>query len=133
MSDDANDVTAFVSCAEPLRSAVLGALPKKESRLIPRVLATVLERMLDADWGAVRARIEGEAGRLADSPELAPPVVVQRLLVSGEDHRHGRHPGFDCVAIGRAIWRRLTQGANEGASTIEQQIVRVTTNRYERS
>jgi membrane peptidoglycan carboxypeptidase len=62
-----------------------------------------------------------------------PPLVAQRLLVSAEDHRHGRHGGIDYYAICRAVWRRLVQRRREGASTIEQQIVRVLTNRFERT
>lgn len=101
--------------------------------MIGRVLVFVLEKALAADWAAIRGRIESESARLLCSPELAPSPIMQRLLVSGEDHRHGRHPGFDPIAIGRALWRRFSRGSHEGASTIEQQIVRVVTYRYERS
>lgn len=101
--------------------------------MIGRVLVFVLEKMFAADWDAVQGRIESESARLVCRPELAPSIVMQRLLVSGEDHRHGRHLGFDPIAIGRALWRRFSRGTHEGASTIEQQIVRVVTNRYERS
>lgn len=97
------------------------------------MLVLILEKALAADWDAVRGRIETESARFGSRPELAPSPIMQRLLVSGEDHRHGRHPGFDPIAIGRALWRRVSRGAHEGASTIEQQIVRVVTNRYERS
>lgn len=55
------------------------------------------------------------------------------LLVSGEDHRHAYHPGFDIRAIGRALWRRVRYHCREGASTIEQQIVRVLTGHFERT
>lgn len=79
----------------------------------------------------VRARIELECARFVRDPAFVPPVVAQQLLVSGEDHRHAGHPGFDLIAIGRAIWRRVTCGSREGASTIEQQIVRTVTGRYE--
>jgi len=79
----------------------------------------------------VRAGIALECARLARHPELAPPLVAQRLLVSGEDHRHAWHPGFDLIAICRALWRRMAYGSREGASTIEQQIVRTITGRYE--
>ena len=101
--------------------------------MIWRIPIRLLQRALAPDWEVIRGRIESECARLASSPELAPSTSMQRLLVSGEDHRHGRHPGFDPIAIGRALWRRLSRGSHEGASTIEQQIVRVITNRYERS
>jgi penicillin-binding protein 1A len=59
------------------------------------------------------------------------PSLVQKLLISAEDHRHAWHKGFDTRAICRAIWRRIIDGRREGASTIEQQIVRILTNRFE--
>jgi penicillin-binding protein 1A len=71
--------------------------------------------------------------QLTNRPHLAAPLIMQRLLVSGEDHRHERHKGFDLRAICRAIWRWLAYNRHEGASTIEQQIVRVLTNRFERT
>ena len=52
------------------------------------------------------------------------------LLVLGEDHRNKYHIGFDIIAITRAIYRRVTTGLKEGASTIEQQLVRVITADY---
>ena len=86
-----------------------------------------------SDATLVRATIEVEWRRLRRFPELVPPTAAQQLLVSGEDHRHSRHPGFDPIAIGRAVWRRVSRRSREGASTIEQQIVRVITGRYERT
>jgi membrane carboxypeptidase/penicillin-binding protein len=58
---------------------------------------------------------------------------MQQLLISGEDHRHFRHVGIDIISIGRAIWRRLMGISIEGASTIEQQIVRVITEDFDRT
>lgn len=52
------------------------------------------------------------------------------FLVVGEDHRFYKHVGFDVVGIGRAIYRDFFQGKREGASTIEQQLVRVLTEDY---
>lgn len=47
------------------------------------------------------------------------------FLIIGEDHRYYKHIGFDVVGICRAIYRDVFQGKREGASTIEQQLVRV--------
>jgi penicillin-binding protein 1A len=60
-------------------------------------------------------------------------VLLHKLLISGEDHRFFSHGGFDLVAIARAIWRNLAFNKREGASTIEQQIVRVLTGNYQKS
>lgn len=85
------------------------------------------------DWQLVRARIDLEHSKLMAGQRLTPALLVQKLLVSGEDHRHGKHCGFDVIAILRALWRRLSRQSREGASTIEQQVVRVITARYERT
>lgn len=59
--------------------------------------------------------------------------LLKNILISGEDHRFRYHMGFDIIAIIRAIKNRLLYKKIEGASTIEQQLVRVITNNFERS
>lgn len=88
---------------------------------------------LGSAWNQVCNQIERECEEMGANPGATPPLLAQMLLVSGEDRRHGRHPGFDMHAIGRALWRRVVHGRREGASTIEQQVVRVLTCRFERS
>jgi membrane carboxypeptidase/penicillin-binding protein len=95
---------------------------------IVRTLARVL---LQREWAFVYSRVDELIAFHQTHPQLVPPLVVQHVLVSGEDHRHGCHPGFDIYAISRAIFRYFINGRREGASTIEQQIVRVVTNRFE--
>ncbi len=99
--------------------------------MIGKMIAAVLENALSADWGTVRTRLDAVCMLIERTPDCNPPLIAQRLLVSGEDHRHARHAGFDLIAIGRACWHRLCYGTHEGGSTIEQQIVRVLTGRYE--
>lgn len=101
-------------------------------RLISRRVIALLESAAPEAW-VLRQRLDNEWQRLRRSPELNPALTAQQLLVSGEDHRHATHPGFDLIAIARALWRRVTRRSREGASTIEQQIVRVITGRYERT
>lgn len=55
------------------------------------------------------------------------------ILILGEDHRNKYHIGFDIVAICRAVYRNLIRKTNEGASTIDQQLVRVITGDYRRA
>lgn len=66
----------------------------------------------------------------------AAPFLPDRFvttLVAAEDHRSAIHPGIDPIAIFRVlvVWART--GAVQGASTIEQQLVRVVLGRYERT
>ncbi|WP_349825405.1 transglycosylase domain-containing protein [Bacteroides ovatus] len=42
----------------------------------------------------------------------------------------GYHIGFDIIAIIRACFKLLISNKKEGASTIEQQLIRVVTNDY---
>jgi penicillin-binding protein 1A len=63
---------------------------------------------------------------------IEPSSLVVGLLVAGEDHRFYSHQGVDFIAIVRAIWKRFRFNIIEGASTIEQQLVRVLTGNYER-
>jgi penicillin-binding protein 1A len=66
-------------------------------------------------------------------PSSTPAIVAQALLITAEDHRFFKHRGVDPIAVGRAAWRRLATDKREGASTIEMQLVRVLTGRFERT
>lgn len=55
------------------------------------------------------------------------------VLIIAEDRRNSLHYGIDTIAIIRAIKVRILKKVYEGASTIEQQFVRVVSNRYERN
>lgn len=96
--------------------------------MVIRLMAQVL---LSEEWHLVKSSIYSEQLKLIRQPSLRPNISTHCLLISGEDHRHMRHPGYDLYAICRAIWRRLTLRSKEGASTIEQQIVRIITDSYE--
>ena len=93
----------------------------------------LLRSSTSTDWIAVRDRIDDESNNLILHPDSRPPLITQQLLVSGEDHRHAHHPGFDLIAICRAVWKRVTLGRREGASTIEQQLVRTITGKCQRT
>lgn len=56
-----------------------------------------------------------------------------KALVVAEDHRNAVHYGVDPLAILRTIKVRIFQGRRQGASTIEQQLVRTITGRYEKT
>jgi membrane peptidoglycan carboxypeptidase len=60
-----------------------------------------------------------------------PPIVVI-TLIAGEDHRFFQHGGIDIIAICRAIWNLLAYNKLQGASTIEQQLVRTLNKQFEK-
>ena len=80
------------------------------------------------DYGVIYQRLMPELEKLKACPERYEKLVA--FLVVGEDHRYYSHPGFDVVGICRAIFRDVFKGRREGASTIEQQLVRVLTEDY---
>lgn len=55
------------------------------------------------------------------------------FLISAEDHRFYYHFGFDLIAIARALRNKIFWNKREGASTIEQQLVRVLTSKYKQT
>lgn len=61
------------------------------------------------------------------------PETICWALVAGEDSRFFVHPGFDVSAILRAAWQLVWFGRIQGASTIEQQLVRTITRDYRRT
>ncbi len=99
------------------------------SRVFQRLALCVVKR----DWFRLHTALINEYDRLLRDVRHWPPLPAQQLLIAGEDHRFFSHPGFDMIAICRAIWRRITDGRIEGGSTISQQVVRVLTGRYERT
>ncbi|MCX6290903.1 MAG: transglycosylase domain-containing protein [Bacteroidetes bacterium] len=59
--------------------------------------------------------------------------MLEMLLISGEDHRFKYRFGFDVIAIIRALKNRVIHNRVEGASTIEQQLVRVLTSDFNKT
>ncbi len=60
------------------------------------------------------------------------PLFVEALVLA-EDRRFFWHGGVDLIAICRAAWKNIFHGRLEGASTIEQRLVRRLTGRCERT
>lgn len=89
--------------------------------------------LMQHEWLQLRDQLARAYKSLLSDSSGRPSILVQRLLISGEDHRFFGHGGIDLIAVARALWRRIMRGRREGASTIEMQIVRVLSGRYERT
>jgi membrane peptidoglycan carboxypeptidase len=96
-------------------------------------LEKVARHFVSSDWEKLQIGLKEAYASYQKDVEWRPSPGAQELLISGEDHRFFSHPGFDVIAICRAIYRRVCYGVVEGASTIHQQIVRVLTANYERA
>ncbi|MDX9991264.1 MAG: transglycosylase domain-containing protein [Anaerolineales bacterium] len=82
-------------------------------------------RILDRNGIPLYEILDPNAGRRTYIPlEQISPYVLAATLAT-EDKEFYNHPGFDLVAIFRALWQNLTSGEIEsGASTIPQQLAR---------
>ena len=80
------------------------------------------------EYQILKKRLEDEIRRLETDRQCYSKLI--EFLVVAEDHRYYHHPGFDIIGICRAVYRNIFQGKREGASTIEQQLVRVLTEDY---
>src|SRR5215211_1305777 len=52
------------------------------------------------------------------------PKTVENALLAVEDYRYYSHPGIDLYRIAGAVFKNLTTGTSEGASTITQQLAK---------
>jgi len=71
-----------------------------------------------------------ECIQIVDERSNEIPDVFISYLIAAEDHRSQFHYGIDHIGILRALIRRILNGETQGASTIEQQFVRVVTDDY---
>ena len=105
-------------------------------KLVLRVLAlpfVAFSRVAEAfDWWGIRRDI-ATCLDAVDGNVLRVPDLFIAALVMAEDHRNQVHCGVDPLAMIRALSVRARSGRIQGASTIEQQFVRVISRRYERS
>lgn len=95
-----------------------------------RICSFFAVRLVRGEWTNLQRKLTNLYSSHEDT-RYDPPMLAQQLLISGEDHRFFKHGGIDLIAICRAIWRYIALGRREGASTIEMQIVRVVTGRFE--
>lgn len=68
-----------------------------------------------------------------DSNAYRIPDFYIGYLVSAEDHRSRYHQGIDHIGMLRAVYKKIFGNNIQGASTIEQQFVRVVTGDYSQS
>lgn len=107
------------------------ALLKGLTRIVLSPLTVTAGILMTFDLYRFRSELR-RCLEVVDSCNTVPPRYIA-ALVAAEDHRNAIHPGVDPFAIIRALVVRLARGNVQGASTIEQQLVRAVTKRYERS
>jgi membrane carboxypeptidase/penicillin-binding protein PbpC len=108
----------------------LSSLDGKKNIFIMRSLFSFVGRKLyKKEYDYLKIRLIQEYEKINIDPVFK--MELSRFLISAEDHRFRLHFGFDILAMVRALIKSFLFGKLEGASTIEQQLVRVLTNNYQ--
>lgn len=104
----------------------------KRDITVRRIIGHLAKRLYKNKYSQLRDRLLSEI-EIVKSKQNNNIDTLSKLLISGEDHRFYYHIGFDFIAILRAIRNRIFYNKIEGASTLEQQLVRVLTNDFDRT
>lgn len=98
-----------------------------------QILNKLIFSEIKIDLNKVKNIIKNERVNIDNLSNLGELDKLINFLIIAEDRRFYNHLGFDIIAIFRAIRNRMLYHKLEGASTIEQQLIRVLTNQYERT
>lgn len=101
-------------------------------RLFGKAISGIAKLILGHAWRNLARDLGLVYARYCVSVRSQIPAILVTTLIAAEDHRFYRHYGVDPIAIARAIWRLTVRRTWDGGSTIEQQLVRTVTGRYER-
>lgn len=88
----------------------------------------ILDMSINREWNIVKKKMSYEIAQLNNQMRSSSKLID--FLIIAEDHRYYNHIGFDVISIIRALYKNLFLNKHEGASTIEQQLIRVLTNDY---
>lgn len=111
---------------------MLPAILRRQIITLGKVLGQIAKLLCNKKYNQLRGRLLAEY-EFVKADHTDNFNTLSKLLISGEDHRFYYHIGFDFIAILRAIRNRIFYDKIEGASTIEQQLVRVLTNDFNRT
>ncbi|ABR74518.1 glycosyl transferase family 51 [Actinobacillus succinogenes 130Z] len=118
LSKKNNLITILVKCLLYLNS-------------VPLLILGII--LLKLDVNGIKTDLEKLKLCVYDHSNKFLPYQFIEYLVAAEDHRFKLHNGVDFIAVLRVLYIYLRYRKYQGASTIEQQFVRVITGRYERT
>lgn len=95
--------------------------PKKRRRL-GQYRPSLIEQFFPVETSQISLAFAGMS-----TEKIAIPHPLIRALVAAEDRRFFRHTGFDPIGICRATFMFVAHRRVQGASTVEQQLVRTIT------
>lgn len=100
------------------------------SCVVAGALRTVGKIAMAAERAALREQINQMLARESAVIREIPECLLDALIVA-EDRRFQHHLGVDPFAVLSALFENIFLGKRRGASTVQQQLVRVLTGRYE--
>lgn len=98
-----------------------------------RAFATITKFILKKDYSLLYSKLDHLYNSTEFEIEAKNTRLLEDMLIIAEDHRFNNHIGFDIIAIIRALRNRMLYNKVEGASTIEQQLVRTITCQYKKT
>jgi penicillin-binding protein 1A len=101
--------------------------------LAGKMISFIAKFALKKPWKRLKGDLERIYYEYLEKVQPKIPLGVIRTLIIAEDHRYYKHCGVDIIAVIRAIFTTIFQKKMSGGSTIEQQLVRTVTCRYEKS
>lgn len=106
----------------------LGSCMKVIARVLRIVLLTFCRKWSVRYIELIKNKYADCKSYIVDIDELS----INTLIIA-EDHRFYLHDGIDILAITRALMKTFLLGKLEGGSTIEQQLSRTITKRYQKN
>lgn len=86
---------------------------------------------IDRRWNHLRNVMNELERDFLETSSAQPSPRMCEFLILAEDRRFPRHPGFDILALCRAVWKTLFCHSRQGGSTIAMQLVRTIEGRRE--
>ena len=120
-------------CSKSLPSLQQEFLGDVLMKLVAAVIRLFARTFLQRNVRNLDSALERRIAKAKPQFQRHIPEKLLTMLVIAEDHRFFSHGGFDPIAFLRAAYRTAVFRDIQGGSTIEQQLVRVVTGRYERT
>ena len=102
-------------------------------KIFGKVISIVAATVISNTWWKFEQNLASVYAQYRASVRFKIQPILPLTLILAEDRRFYRHGGVDPIAIVRAIWCSMVKKMWTGGSTIEQQLVRTLTGRYERT
>ncbi len=98
--------------------------------VIERIFKILVIWFFPKEWQKINQAVNFNIINIRNNEIEEPPPILIQMLIIGEDRRFLTHRGFDLYGIARSILNNVARKSRQGASTIEQQLVRTILSDY---